>query len=281
VVLVIIAIVAAMMFPVFANAKEGSRKATCLSNMHQVSSAAMLYSTDYDDFFMPVNHQPAETPTSRNDRTWVQLTLPYARHFGIYFCPSDTSDRPRPEASFDEDLVPGDTDTQYYTASQRTNLGYNFQYLAPIIKRGTQWVSTPKSVTMVARPSDTILFADSVWARKDDGSPTGGGSWLVVPPCRYEVPATGDGASVLDTFTGVIGRQAEIFTPSLGWRVNDDGSPKIYGGAWPWHFNRINVAMTDGSVRSMTTDDLGSGCDVQTGWNGLIRDPSQYHWDIR
>lgn len=278
VVLAIIAVVAGVLFPVFAHARESGKSVTCLSNFRQVSTATKLYSGDYDDAFMIVNHQPAEPPNSRNDRTWVQLSLPYVRKFSVFYCPSDTSDRPRPEASFDADLVPGDTDSQYYTASQRSNLGYNYQYLSPIVRMGSRWQSTPRQMSSINSPSDTILFADSVWARREDGTPTGGGSWLVVPPCRYS-PGV-NGAAAIDTFTGA-SRGGEVYTNSIGWRVRDDGSPLIFGGAWPWHFQRVNVAMIDGSARTMTTGDLSAGCDVRDSWQGYIKDENVYRWDAR
>src|SRR5215216_2050529 len=53
VVIAIIAILAAILFPVFAQAREKARQATCLSNMRQMSMAARMYLTDYDDTVVP------------------------------------------------------------------------------------------------------------------------------------------------------------------------------------------------------------------------------------
>ena len=276
VVTAIMAVLCAMLFPVFAAGRSNAKRTSCLSHFRQTAMATHMYCSDYDDLFMPINHEHIAEPTSRNDRTWVQLVLPYVRNFGIFYCPSDISDRPRPEATFDEDLVPGDTDTQYYTASQRVNMGYNYQYLAPLIHQNGHYESQPKNSSQISRPSDTILFADSVWARKDDGSPTGGGSWLVVPPCRYAMSAS----AVLDTFTGST-TETDVFTNSFGWRVRDDGSPLIYGGAWPWHTGKVNIAYVDGSARDVTTQQLGAGCDVKSDWKGYISDPDAYMWDVR
>ena len=275
VVLAIISVLAGVLFPVFSSARESSKRTTCMSNFREVSLSTHLYMNDYEDNFMPVNHEHGAVATSRNDRTWVQLVLPYVRNFGMFYCPSDTSDRPRPEATFDEDLVPGDTDTQYYTASQRVNMGYNYQYLAPIIRQGGEWSTSPRSSTSLASPSNTILFADSVWARRADGTPTGGGSWLVVPPCRYSRSATG---AVLDSFTGAL-RGGEVYTNAIGWRLEDDGSPLIYGGAWPWHTGRVNISYVDGSARSQTIGELSAGCDLKDHWKGFINDTNVYAWD--
>ena len=276
VVMAIMGILAAVLFPVFAAGRENAKRISCLSHFRQGTMATRLYGGDYDDYFMPINHEHFAEPTSRNDRTWVQLVLPYVRNFGVFYCPSDTSNRPRPEATFDADLVPGDTDSQYYTASQRVNLGFNYQYLAPLINVNGRYQSEPRTASEIIHPSDTILFADSVWARNEDGTPTGGGSWLVVPPCRYVKSAAG----VIDTFTDSTST-TNVYTNSFGWRVRDDGSPLIFGGAWPWHGNKVNVAHIDGSARNLTTGQLGAGCDVQSGWKGYIVNSDLYVWDAR
>jgi prepilin-type N-terminal cleavage/methylation domain-containing protein len=51
VVIAIIAILAAILFPVFARARESARKTQCLSNMKQLGNAIMMYTTDYDEYF--------------------------------------------------------------------------------------------------------------------------------------------------------------------------------------------------------------------------------------
>jgi len=95
VVIAIIAILAAILFPVFAKAREQARKTSCLSNLKQIGTAAMMYSQDYDEM-MPsavFANSPAGlwgTP-AWNDYGWGYIfTLfdPYAKNTGIYACPS-------------------------------------------------------------------------------------------------------------------------------------------------------------------------------------------------
>ena len=53
VVIAIIAILAAILFPVFARARENARKAACLSNIKQLSMAAVMYTQDHDEYVVP------------------------------------------------------------------------------------------------------------------------------------------------------------------------------------------------------------------------------------
>ncbi|MGV3618636.1 MAG: prepilin-type N-terminal cleavage/methylation domain-containing protein [Fimbriimonas sp.] len=281
VVVAIIAIVAAILFPVLAAAKGSANRAACISNLRQIGRGTQLYVQDYDDRLMPVNHQPANDATSRNDRTWVQSLLPYVRNFAVFRCPSDHSSRPRPEATYDQDLVPGETDSQYYTASLRSNYGYNYHNLSPIVQEMDQWVARPKLMSEVTDATATIIFVDSVWEKDRNGNPSGGGNWLVVPPCRYY-------RSSVDSFTGTSTDAASVYTPVVGWKVRslDNGGGSApgfpnYGNAYPWHSGRMNVARLDGSIGSMSTSQLGAGCDVQDEWQGQIADAGAYMWDVR
>lgn len=279
VVLAIIAVLAGVLFPVFAAAKTGANKAVCLSNFRQAAAATAIYSQDYDDLAVLVNHQPAEPPSSRNDRTWVQLLMPYLPSFLTFRCPGDTSARPRPEATFDQDLVPGDLYSQYYTASLRVNLGYNFQYLSPVVRLGDRWTARPRGTSGVSDPSRFLLFVDSVWSVKD-GVPEGGGSWLVSPPCRYETVAGRRVDTFLAAASAGIGDEGNVvFEPVKGWSGESESSPNLYGGAWPWHAGRANVARLDGSARALTLAELTSGCELRPNWGGAIVDAGAYPWN--
>lgn len=240
----------------------------------------MAYNSDYDDRFMPINYQPASKPNSRNDRTWVQMVLPYVRSFQIFRCPADFSDRPTPEATFDQDLVPGDTDSQYYTASLRSDYGYNFLNLAPILITPSGGNAEPRQAGAVLDPSNTIEFMDSVWGRNPSGVPYGGGNWLVVPPCRYYAP-TIVGEAAVDSFTGATKASVKVFTTTYGWEPQVEVASNQFGGAWPWHMGRLNVVEVDGSMKSLDPKELTRGCDVQGQWAGAIMDPVSYMWDLR
>jgi prepilin-type N-terminal cleavage/methylation domain-containing protein len=83
VVIAIIAILAAILFPVFAQAKAAAKKTTCVSNVKQLSLGLILYTTDYDDMYM---QRLAGTNTVGVDH-WVDLIQPYVRNRQIIQCP--------------------------------------------------------------------------------------------------------------------------------------------------------------------------------------------------
>src|SRR4051794_29698317 len=75
VVIAIIAILAAILFPVFAQAREAARKAACTSNLKQLGNAFMLYVQDYDETYPPIDYNDG----SGTRWTWFQLINPYVK----------------------------------------------------------------------------------------------------------------------------------------------------------------------------------------------------------
>jgi prepilin-type N-terminal cleavage/methylation domain-containing protein/prepilin-type processing-associated H-X9-DG protein len=81
VVIAIIAILASILFPVFARARENARRSSCQSNLKQIGLGMMQYSQDYDEFMMPLGRSGTTiTPQSLAD--------PYLKSFQIWKCPS-------------------------------------------------------------------------------------------------------------------------------------------------------------------------------------------------
>lgn len=90
VVIAIIAILAAILFPVFAQAREKARGIACLSNMKQLGTSEAMYLQDYDEkyvvwrYFLP----------NGDKMTWVELLQPYVKNKQIWICPSDELAKP-------------------------------------------------------------------------------------------------------------------------------------------------------------------------------------------
>jgi prepilin-type N-terminal cleavage/methylation domain-containing protein/prepilin-type processing-associated H-X9-DG protein len=96
VVIAIIAILAAILFPVFAKAREKARQTSCLSNLKQLGTATLSYMQDFDEtnfYWYMTNYSPPSTtwpPTGSiaSRYYWWEITQPYIRNTQIFWCPS-------------------------------------------------------------------------------------------------------------------------------------------------------------------------------------------------
>ncbi len=97
VVIAIIAILAAILFPVFAQAREQARKISCISNIKQITTAQIMYTQDYDEVYSFCHYEFAgEQSVSTNsgywsDITWVNRLQPYLKNSQVTVCPSGAS----------------------------------------------------------------------------------------------------------------------------------------------------------------------------------------------
>jgi prepilin-type N-terminal cleavage/methylation domain-containing protein/prepilin-type processing-associated H-X9-DG protein len=95
VVIAIIAILAAILFPVFAQAREKARQTACLSNMKQLTLGMVMYAQDYDETFPEWRwdqcYSGGNLPSCVNNGggLWHNAIFPYVKSAGVYSCPSD------------------------------------------------------------------------------------------------------------------------------------------------------------------------------------------------
>jgi len=87
VVIAIIAILAAILFPVFAKAREKARQTSCLSNIRQINQATIMYAEDYDETYPTLHTNPFTGPFEELAE-WEDLLEPYTKNNQIYWCPS-------------------------------------------------------------------------------------------------------------------------------------------------------------------------------------------------
>jgi len=100
VVIAIIAILAAILFPVFAQAREAARKTTCQSNLKQIGLALRMYSNDYDEHWFCSGALPQFPATVADGSNLIRnlggglayFCQPYVKNYGIFKCPSDPGD---------------------------------------------------------------------------------------------------------------------------------------------------------------------------------------------
>lgn len=94
VVIAIIAILAAILFPVFAQARATARRTSCLSNLKQITTGMMMYVQDYDERFPSWNWgffcNGGNNGAARDSAAfWTMAIYPYVKNTGVYRCPDD------------------------------------------------------------------------------------------------------------------------------------------------------------------------------------------------
>jgi len=172
VVIAIIAILAAILFPVFAQAKESAKRTVCLSNVKQMGIAFNMYAADYDDnsicFKTPVTTNAAGTWASGG--YWFDLVQPYVKSFDVVFCPdrnySHNNDEKKyepgpqngifnePGYGYDDGFV---SDQGFGLTKQELNLGQ------PL---GGSTFRPGRNLSEIVAPSQLVGFGDSY----DNGS---------------------------------------------------------------------------------------------------------------
>jgi len=98
VVIAIIAILASILFPVFARARENARRASCQSNIKQIALGMFMYNQDYDEklpviYTSPSAHSSftaAASTTAGRDVGWAEAMQPYLKSTQIFQCPSES-----------------------------------------------------------------------------------------------------------------------------------------------------------------------------------------------
>ncbi|MCU0316798.1 MAG: prepilin-type N-terminal cleavage/methylation domain-containing protein [Fimbriimonadaceae bacterium] len=96
VVIAIIAILAAILFPVFARAKDAAKKTSSLSNVKQLATSNLIYTSDNDDVFViGVEEGPIFSPSNGVDYagSWMFKLQPYVKNIDIFYSPNATNNR--------------------------------------------------------------------------------------------------------------------------------------------------------------------------------------------
>jgi prepilin-type N-terminal cleavage/methylation domain-containing protein/prepilin-type processing-associated H-X9-DG protein len=147
VVIAILAILAGMLLPVLAQAREKARRATCASHLKNLTLAALMYVDDHDERF-PIGHLSYPPPpwTRHCAFIWRGALRPYIRHAGILACPND----PRPEVGVWESGCPAIDHLSSYGVNGHLMPGWSMPWYQPPDVRLTQ----------VTHPVATILFFD-------------------------------------------------------------------------------------------------------------------------
>lgn len=150
VVIAIIAILAAILFPVFAKAREKARQTACVSNMKQLGTAYAMYVQDHNETLAPSTYFAINgLPPLR----WYHIVQPYVKNEQLFVCPSDQYANMKSTAS------------GAFRLNERISFGWNYphmpyRYAAPgeTLSPPTQWRF---ALSAYSRPGETMNIVDS------------------------------------------------------------------------------------------------------------------------
>lgn len=154
VVIAIIAILAAILFPVFAQAREKARMTQCLSNLRQIATATLSYSTDWDEHLPMAVYRMTNPAGQVCGFSLVSAVTPYIKNTAIYECPSNSLG-----INIDSTFRVPPISWQAGECGQFRNVGYMFNFdifppgAAAPISNGYPAVS----LALIPYPADTYL----------------------------------------------------------------------------------------------------------------------------
>jgi prepilin-type N-terminal cleavage/methylation domain-containing protein/prepilin-type processing-associated H-X9-DG protein len=163
VVIAIIAILAAILFPVFARARENARRTSCLSNTKQLGLATLMYDQDYDEKLPPAYANGA--PSTMN--WWGPIIEPYVKSVQVYFCPSDSAQ----------------TSSSTYSPAS-VSYGWNYYWLQN--KPMGDDLHGGVSLAAIDAVSQTVLLGDS--NGETTGTPPVPSNRYIIYPCCAYIP---------------------------------------------------------------------------------------------
>ncbi len=280
VVIAIIAILAAILFPVFAQAKVSAKGAASISNAKQVSTAAFLYMADYNDNPPIVANFDPDAPfllLGRPYKPWAYLLLPYATNGQIW---QDPLTLPEP--------VPAGWNPQVLW-TYRTQIGYAYTVHAPVTL-GTNWEMGSTAQTLLAKPANTVFLTqkkarnnqgDWLWVYNGIGGPIWGANIVSPPVCStFMTPAIIQPTTVCPPTCQIGPAGWGLGCTAYPGQPYEEGS--VTGGVALRKMRLAIVTFADGHVRTMAPGPLAAG----TNWtpttpfqNVVITDIEKYLWD--
>jgi prepilin-type N-terminal cleavage/methylation domain-containing protein len=264
VVIAIIAILAAILFPVFAQAKLAAKGSASLSNIKQLALASLMYSNDYDDQFVSC-FMDATSPSIGWQQSWGMLTIPYIKNYGIFLDPTDstqvgTSYNSGPKVSYIANGI------------LQFGLDNNWDFRGVINLNGnggpTDWHqdNNTTSQTVIPHISDTILFATKTTDLPGSAYGVGGSQpgqpGIFSPWDSVEELASGNNANS-------VGTDIPGITNAIEWSGPPD--PTWKGAIYREYMGKSPVAFTDGHAKSVSPDSVLNWSGYDNQWGQLAR----------
>jgi prepilin-type N-terminal cleavage/methylation domain-containing protein/prepilin-type processing-associated H-X9-DG protein len=281
VVIAIIAILAAILFPAFAKAREAARRSSCASNMKQMGIATMQYSQEYDEQLyahryvgtnplMQSNGGPYDDVTIDGDAPkrvfWISLLQPYLKSYDVFRCPSNPSA-----------WVGGSPNTLNAPGAKGRGYGgqnsyaHNDMWLSPAgsYNGGTGTISV--SLASIPRPSSIINIVDGSYygaapdVRNDTGFLKNANTTGPITDAAYVLAQGGD--SRYQNYWKNIGNSVWSASPTTPTDTSPTAAASL--AAMPRHLETVNCLFADGHVKSMRVAEVvGNICLWATDLNG-------------
>lgn len=243
VVIAIIAILAAILFPVFASAREKARQASCLSNEKQLGLALMEYTQDYDETW------PAGDPYAGQwnmGRGWAARVYTYVKNAGVYKCPDDPT-----EDTTGLNGLPNEVDN---TISYGMNFGLTGGYTAVY---STGWVTVSPALSTMRAPAHTVLLFEVQGAHEWLNNPNGDFSQA----SQYNSSVGGDGGDDGPGYIDLDGTGTNVPKYATG----PMGKPERYHAGYyanrtrGRHGDGSNFVLADGHAKYMRREAVSPG----------------------
>ena len=240
VVIAIIAILAAILFPVFAQARAKARQASCLSNGKQIGLGLMMYAQDYDEVLPgyrwnyananPFWQDPRVGAATKNAIFYSQMIQPYIKNKDVWKCPSRTG-------AF------SDVDPNVSGADQLDSYGgqnsYGVNHYCYPAGRGF-------SLASIAATADTVSMVDSIHYETAPMGPNGAPCLLAGDPT---INVTGSYAIIWKTIGRQSGKVMDVLTEQRTVADAMELGKKRHNG-------QVNVIWMDGHAKSMDYNKL-------------------------
>ncbi len=157
VVIAIIAILAAILFPVFARARENARRTSCLSNLKQIGLGALQYSQDYDETM--IGTELGDKTASSPEYFWGEMIAPYTKSDQILTCPSESNRFQRAAP------VPG--------FPQGISLEWSYNYAINDVRDAAdnRVGAAFSRLSAFTKPSETVFIVDAFPAANEPSDP--------------------------------------------------------------------------------------------------------------
>jgi prepilin-type N-terminal cleavage/methylation domain-containing protein/prepilin-type processing-associated H-X9-DG protein len=217
VVIAILALLAAILFPVFARARENARRTSCQNNLKQIGIGLLQYTQDFDETTTFSFYGSSGDTDNSGNYKWMDAIFPYVKNEQLFTCPSDSAANRR--YVWNKTLAAGQTTENYGSYGLSGAYGSAGDNQTPPRSSGLYLVTLPQ----IAVPAQTVWVTDN----------------------NNAVTAVNTGGS-----------QGFFWTNAANNPTITNTSPRQLQNIVERHLDTVSVVFCDGHVKSLKLDDM-------------------------